>query len=120
MDDIEDLDELLAELGPALLQTLDQDADERLAAACEQSLYRFLQEAWPYFDPALFVGGWHLEAMAEHLQAVSLGQIRRLLINIPPRFGKTGLISIAWPTWTWAHAPDDSLPLLGPGVRFLC
>lgn len=120
MEDALDLSELLAELGPTLLATLEQDADERLAAACERSLYRYLQEAWPYFDPAEFVGGWHLEAMAEHLQAVSLGQIRRLLINVPPRYGKTGLISIAWPTWTWAHAQDDALPLLGPGVRFLC
>lgn len=31
-----------------------------------------------------FVPGWHVDAMAEHLQAVADGQIRRLLINVPP------------------------------------
>lgn len=52
---------------------------------CEASLYQFLREAWPQFDPAPFMDGWHLQAIAEHLEAVSAGEIRRLLINIPPR-----------------------------------
>src|SRR5579859_2619560 len=109
-----DLADLLAEAGPALLDALDAAAldDDRLA--CERSLYHYLQQAWRWFDPAPFVGGWHLEAMAEHLEAVSRGEIRRLLINIPPRHGKTGLISVAWPTWTWAQAPDAANPLVGP------
>ena len=87
---------------------------------CESSLYEFLTEAWPYFDPAPFAGNWHIGAIAEHLQAVSYGQIRKLLINVRPRSGKTALISIAWPTWTWAKPANKSQPLLGPGVRFLC
>lgn len=90
------------------------------AARCERSLYDYLQAAWPYFDPALFVGGWHIEAICDHLEAVSQGHIKRLLINIPPRHAKTSIVSIAWPTWTWAREWDPLHPLLGPGVRFLC
>ncbi len=52
---------------------------------CERSLMAFHRQAWPMFDPAPFVGGWHLEAIAEHLEAVTRGEIRKLLINIPPR-----------------------------------
>jgi hypothetical protein len=31
-----------------------------------------------------FVPGWHIDAIAEHLEAVTRGQIRNLLITIPP------------------------------------
>ena len=87
---------------------------------CEDSLYDFLRISWPMFDPDPFIGGWHLGAIAEHLMAVSSGQIKRLLINIRPRSSKTSLVAIAWPVWTWAQAQDPAYPLIGPGVRFLC
>jgi predicted phage terminase large subunit-like protein len=87
---------------------------------CERSLPAFLRRAWPYFDSSTFVPGWHLDAIAEHLQAVTDGRIKRLVINIPPRFGKTNLVAIAWPVWTWILATDPDFPLHGPGVRFLC
>lgn len=54
----------------------------------EQSLYKFLKAAWRYIDPAPFKDGWVLGALAEHLEAVVNGEIRRLIINIPPRCSK--------------------------------
>lgn len=106
----------------ALWGSLDQERLHRdvLRRICELSLLRFFEEAWSVFDPAPYVGGWHLAAIAEHLEAVSRGEIKRLLINIPPRFGKTNLVSIAWPCWTWAQPPVEGNPRLGPGTRFLC
>lgn len=71
-------------------------------------------------DPAPFVGGWHLEAIAEHLQAVAEGQIRKLLINVPPRHSKTLITSVAFPAWVWARQPDPDFPLIGPQVKFMC
>lgn len=88
-------------------------------AACEASLSTFLRRAWPFFDSAKFVPGWHIDAICEHLEAVTRGEIRRLLINIPPRFAKTNVVAIAWPVWTWVLEPDPESPLRGPGVRFL-
>lgn len=55
---------------------------------CEDSLYTFLEYAWRFIDPSPFVPGWPLEAIADHLQAVVDGDIKRLVINIPPRMGK--------------------------------
>ena len=86
----------------------------------EKSLYEFLKQAWPHFDPSKFMGNWHIGAIAEHLQAVNNGQIKRLLINIPPRHCKTAMVSVAWPLWTWIQKQDPAMPLRGPGVRFLC
>jgi len=57
-------------------------------ADCEDSLYVFLRSAWRTFDSAPWVDGWCIEAIAEHLQAVIDGQLKRLIINIPPRCSK--------------------------------
>lgn len=86
----------------------------------EGSLISFFEAAWPNFDPAPYVPGWHLEAIAEHLEAVSRGEIRKLLINVPPRHSKTLITSVAWPAWLWAQKPDPECPLMGPQVKFLC
>jgi predicted phage terminase large subunit-like protein len=94
--------------------------DSLQKSVCQDSLYDFLEAAWPVFDPAPFIGGMHLRAIAEHLEAVSAGDIKRLLINIRPRSSKTSLVAIAWPVWTWAQEPEPDYPLLGPAVRFLC
>ena len=57
-------------------------------AECEDSLYMFLAHAWKFIDPSPWKDGWPIEAVAEHLQAVVDGDIKRLIINIPPRMGK--------------------------------
>jgi len=83
----------------------------------EESLYVFLKAAWRYIDPAPWKDGWHIDAIAEHLQAVVDGEIRRLIINLPPRHCKSLLLSVAFPAWVWAQ-PFKS-PTSGPGVPFL-
>lgn len=83
----------------------------------ERSLYDFLRDGWKFIDPAPWKDGWPVEAVAEHLQAVVDGEIKRLLINIPPRCGKSSICSVAFPAWTWAQ-PEDS-PTSGPGTPFL-
>jgi len=97
------------------------DIEKQLAeldrADCEDSLYTFLKHAWKYIDASPFTEGWPIEAIAEHLQAVVDGDIRRLIINIPPRMGKSSITSCAFPAWTWAQ-PFTS-PTCGPGVQFL-
>lgn len=85
---------------------------------CEESLSLFLQGGWKFIDPAPCVWGWHLDAIAEHLEAVIAGQIPRLLINVPPRSSKSSLISIALPAYIWAQRKIG--PLSGPQVQILC
>ena len=64
--------------------------------------------------------GWHLHAIAEHLEAVSKGQIRKLLITMPPRHSKTLMTSVIWPAWLWAKEKDPAHPLIGAQVKLLC
>src|SRR5271156_5303068 len=93
-------------------QLLDLDrADE------EESLYLFYKAAWPYIDSAPWVDSWAIDAVAEHIQAVVDGEIRKLLINISPRSSKSGLVSVALCPWVWAQRRLS--PTSGPGVPFL-
>lgn len=70
-------------------------------------------------DAAKFVSNWHIDAIAEHLEAVTFGYIRNLIINMPPRHMKSLSVSVAWPCWVWAQQPVDGQPLRGPGVQWL-
>lgn len=91
--------------------------DELDRIECEEELHVFLAKAWKYIDPAPFVDGWVLDALCEHLEAVVDGDIKRLLINIPPRMCKSSLISVAFPTWVWAQPLSSSVS--GPSVPIL-
>jgi predicted phage terminase large subunit-like protein len=74
--------------------------------------------AWPSFDPSAYEENWAIDALCEHLTAVTEGHIKRLLINYPPRGGKTSVASVSWPMWVWTRQNDNFLS--GPQVRFLC
>src|SRR4030095_578348 len=107
---------------PSLLPEIVQRIERELAARQERqlqedSLIDFLQGGWRYIDPAPYVHGWHLEAIAEHLEAVTRGEIRRLIINIPPRCSKSSVVSVGWPAWAWAQS--QITPTAGPSVQFL-
>lgn len=65
-------------------------------------LLRFVKHFWHVLEPNTeFVDGWPLEAVCDHLQAVSEGRITRLLINVPPGFMKSLLTDVFWPAWEW-------------------
>jgi len=78
---------------------------DRLLA--ERSLYDFVSQAWHVVEPGkLFVPGWHTQAISEHLEAVTRGQIRNLLIMVPPGCTKTTTVCIMWPAWEWINSPE--------------
>ena len=72
-----------------------------------KDLHTFLRQAWPVLEPDTpFVDGWHIRSICEHLQAVSDGEIRRLMINVPPATSKSTAVSVVWPVYEWAHRPS--------------
>jgi predicted phage terminase large subunit-like protein len=80
---------------------------------CEESLYAFVEKAWPVLEPAQpFVPGWHIEAICLHLEAVTEGRIARLLVNVPPGSSKSMIVSVLWPAWEWG-------PKNRPATRFV-
>ena len=81
-------------------------------ALAERSLHEFFVQSWRITTPgSALCDGWHLKAIAEHLQAVITGDLADLLIVVPPRCGKTILASICLPAWAWIRRPT---------MQFLC
>lgn len=80
------------------LPTLDQ-IDAELA---RRSLSEYIKQCWSTVEPGQpYVHGWHVDALSEHLMAVTDGQINRLLINVPPGTMKSLQTGVFWPSWEW-------------------
>lgn len=76
------------------------------ASLYSESLYEFAKAAWHIVEPGTkFQDNWHLKVICQHLEAVSSGKIRNLIINIPPRSMKSLLVSVLWPAWDWTRKP---------------
>lgn len=66
------------------------------------SLSGFVKESWKVLEPNQeLTWGWHLDAICDHLEAVTDGRINRLLINVPPGSSKSLLVSVMWQAWEW-------------------
>ena len=69
---------------------------------CRRSLVEFAKRAWKVLEPAAELKwGWVLDAICLHLEAVTTGEINRLLINVPPGSMKSLLTGVIWPAWEW-------------------
>ncbi len=87
-------------VSPAIL--IDALKREKAYREAESSLIGFTKHAFTIVEPGVkFEDNWHLHAIAEHLEAVSLGEIDNLIINIPPGCMKSILVSVMWPAWEW-------------------
>lgn len=78
-----------------------------------KTLHGFMKESWHVLEPtASFRDNWHLDAICEHLQACTKGEITRLQINQPPGTMKSLTVSVLWNAWEWGPAGL-------PGLRYL-
>lgn len=76
-------------------------------ALAERSFWHFVRQAFKIVEPGKeFRDGYHIHAICEHLEAISRGDIRNLIINIPPRHMKSLLVSVLWHPWEWIHRPE--------------
>ena len=104
------------------LERVNRDA-EAIRARC-RTLAGFVREAWHVLEPnTTYVHNWHIDAICEHLEAVTDGRINRLLITVPPGSMKSLLVSVFWQAWEWGPAGKPFLRYLstafndGPVLR---
>ena len=82
----------------------------------EDSLSEYVRQAWHVVEPQTeYLHNWHIDLICEHLELITkagIGKdeptpddILRLIINIPPRYMKSLLVSVFWPTWVWIKYP---------------
>jgi predicted phage terminase large subunit-like protein len=80
--------------------------DEKAIRCTRQSLRAFVEWAWKILEPGTtFQPNWHIDLICEYLEAITAGEMRRLVINIPPRYMKSLLVSVLWPCWEWYQQP---------------
>lgn len=98
---------LLSRFMVDLREQLPAASAEQLVTKPELSYMDFIRQyGWPVLEPGrTFIDGWHLGAIAEHLEAAMRFEIRKLLINMPPRHMKSIEVSACLTPWVWTWAP---------------
>ncbi|MEM4203213.1 MAG: phage terminase large subunit [Candidatus Methanomethylicaceae archaeon] len=80
----------------------------------------FIRLAWPVVEPETpFLDAWCVDAIAEHLEAVARCDIRRLVICIPRRMGKSILTSVLYPAWLFSVDPSLRLIFCSYSLQFV-
>lgn len=93
------------------------DEEIELKEKCEASLLFFFETFWPViFGDRVFYRTKPAEAIAAHLEAVNAGLIRKLIISAVSRLGKSVLINVFYPPWTWTTKGK----LFSASTKFLC
>lgn len=76
-------------------------------AILRQDLASFIAKSLSTVSPGVeYLHNWHIDAIADKLEAAYRGDITRLLINIPPRYLKSVCVSVAWPAWILGKNPS--------------
>ena len=79
---------------------LEMDRVER----CRESYLFFVQQMWP-----VFISGKHHKIMADAFERVAKGELKRLIINMPPRHTKSEFSSYLLPAWFLGKFPEKKI-----------
>jgi len=82
-----------------------QDLDSATKRESAQNEYlKFVRQMWP-----AFIGGSHHEIMAKAFERVCNGELKRLIINMPPRHTKSEFASYLLPAWFLGRYPEKKV-----------
>lgn len=96
----------LAVVEGELRRRKNQSLIEEESITLMQDFKKFVLAAWMHLEPwSVFRSNWHIDAICEHLQAVSESKLFKLQIWVPPVSMKSRLVSVLWPAWEWTHSP---------------
>lgn len=81
-----------------------------LYAILRKDFNSFINKVFNTVNPGVkYYPNWHITLIAEYLQAIQNGDIKRLIINMPPRSLKSVCIGVAWPAWILGHDPTKRI-----------
>jgi hypothetical protein len=81
-----------------------------LDALLRTDLAAFIEKAYLTTAPSQpYVRNWHIELIADALTKCQNGEIRRLIINLPPRSLKSLCASVAFPAWVLGKRPETRI-----------
>ena len=75
-------------------------------AESEKRFFNFFINAWPTLETRWGIDlNWHVGLIGEHLEAVADNEIEKLVVNIPTRYLKSLICTVAFPAWAWQRDP---------------
>jgi len=74
------------------------------SAKAQDSFLHFVRIVWPDF-----IGGYHSTIMAKKFEEIANGTLKRLIINMPPRHGKSEFSSFLFPAWLMGKKPKTKI-----------
>ena len=87
-----------------LLKKLELLNEKKTQEKAEQSFLDFVQSMWP-----AFIEGEHHKIMADAFERVANGELKRLIINMPPRHTKSEFASYLFPAWFLGKYPEKKI-----------
>jgi len=84
-----------------LLKDLKETEDKE---AAREGFMPFIKKVWP-----AFIEGRHHKIMAEAFERVANGDLKRLIINMPPRHTKSEFASYLLPAWFLGQYPEKKI-----------
>lgn len=79
----------------------------------KDSMAKFIRATDPEFE-----WNWHHHRICEKLDRIISGDLKRLIITMPPRHGKSEIVSRKMPAYYFGHFPDDQVIMIGHGSGF--
>jgi hypothetical protein len=82
------------------------DRSRLLRALLRQKLSRFNEKVFRTLEPGTtYLHNWHLDHLCWQLSRVARGELRRLIVNVPPRSMKSITVSVGFSAWLMGHDP---------------
>lgn len=86
------------------------DRKRVLAIALRQNLSAFTRRTFLHLEEGTpYLHNWHIDHISWQLKRLARGDIRRLIINVPPRSMKSIQVSIAFSAWAMGHDPTSKI-----------
>lgn len=91
-------------------------SQEVLNAILRTSLSAFVEKCFSEIEQGKpYAHNWHIDAIAYQLSRIHEGDIRRLIVNIPPRHLKSLTVTIAYTAWALGHDPTKKIICVSHG-----
>ena len=85
-----------------------------LLAAVRQDLPSFIAKCFATLEPGgSYQQNWHILHIAHQLTRVSDGELKRMIVNIPPRHLKSICVTVAYTASVMGHDPSRKIIALG-------
>lgn len=87
-----------------VLRLLDQYKGARDRERCQNGFLHYVKKMWPGF-----IAGRHHKLMADKFERIAKGELRRVIINMPPRHTKSEFASYLLPSWFLGRSPEKKV-----------